>query len=151
VKLKSFRAFQRSFITIGKHNTPIPMRSRDHIGVRIVLVDDLEQVYITSLEGLGSSYRMKGYFTMKLNHAEPMKILFDGVAFGGNYGGHNVNVSISEDEKQLLLKEGNDASEEQLEELLTEIQRRLLNNEMIVEYDSIKPEKEENLDGFGKI
>ena len=116
-----------------------------------MLVEDLEQVYITSLEGLGSSYRMKGYFTMKLNHAEPLKILFDGVAFGGNYGGHNVSVSISEDEKQLLLKKDNNVSDEQLEELLTEIQRRLLNNEMIVVYDSIKPERQEGFDNFSKI
>ena len=141
----------RSFIAIRKHNTPIPLQLEDRIGVSKVLVEDLEQVYITSLEGLGSSYRMKGYFTMKLNHAEPLKILFDGVAFGGNYGGHNVSVSISEDEKQLLLKKDNNVSDEQLEELLTEIQRRLLNNEMIVEYDSITPERQEGFDNFSKI
>jgi hypothetical protein len=116
-----------------------------------VLSDDLEQVYLTSLEGLGSSYRMKGYFTLRSNSEENLKISFEGVAFGGNYGGHNVSVSISEEEKGVLRKRENDPGEAQIEELLTEVQRRLLNNEMIVEYDSIKPEEPGDLEGFGKI
>jgi hypothetical protein len=113
-----------------------------------LLVDDLEQVYLTSLEGLGSSYRMKGYFTLNSASQSTMKVAFEGVAFGGNYGGHNVNVNLAEEEKQLLAKM---ASETQIEELLTEIQRRLLNNEMIVEYGSIKPEEPGDLERFGKL
>jgi hypothetical protein len=116
-----------------------------------VLTDDLEQVYLTSLEGLGSSYRMKGYFTLKSNSERNTKIFFEGVAFGGNYGGHNVSVSITEEEKQALLKTENNTSEVQIEDLLTEVQRRLLNNEMIVEYGSIKPEEPGDLEGFGKL
>jgi len=113
-----------------------------------LLVDDLEQVYLTSLEGLGSSYRMKGYFTLKSVSQGTIKVEFEGVAFGGNYGGHNVNVNLKEEEKRLLATM---ASETQIEELLTEIQRRLLNNEMIVEYGSIKPEEPGDLEGFGKL
>ena len=113
-----------------------------------MLVDDLEQVYLTSLEGLGSSYRMKGYFTLKSASQSAMKVDFEGVAFGGNYGGHNVNISLADEDKQLLAAV---APEAQIEELLTEIQRRLLNNEMIVEYGSIKPEEPGDLEGFGKI
>ncbi len=117
-----------------------------------MLVDDLEQVYLTSLEGLGSSYRMKGYFTMKSSgRGESSSISFEGVAFGGNYGGHNVNVNVSDEDKNKLAKEANGTSEAQIEELLTEVQRRLLNNEMIVKYDSIKPEETGDLEGFGKI
>ena len=114
-----------------------------------MLIDNLDQVYITSLEGLGSSYRMKGYFTLNLDSHPESRIPFEGVAFGGNYGGHNVNVSLTEADKQELMKKAKNATEGQIEELLTEIQRRLLNNEMIVEYDSLKPETPE--DGMGGI
>jgi hypothetical protein len=113
-----------------------------------MLIEDLEQVYLNSLEGLGSSYRMKGYFVLKRKDSAPLKIPFEGVAFGGNYGGHNVSVSLAEDEKKLL---GSEANVTQIDDLLTEIQRRLLNNEMIVEYDQIKPEEHGDLEGFGKI
>jgi hypothetical protein len=113
-----------------------------------LLVDDLEQVYLTSLEGLGSSYRMRGYFILKSASRGTTKVAFEGVAFGGNYGGHNVNVSLAEEEKRTLAAV---ASETQIEEILTEIQRRLLNNEMIVEYGSIKLEEPGDLEGFGKL
>jgi len=116
-----------------------------------VLIDDLEQVYLTSLEGLGSSYRIKGYFTLRFSSEENLKIPFEGVAFGGNYGGHNVNIIISDEEKRELMKRENDSDECHIEALLTEVQRRLLNNEMIVEYDSLKPEESGDLEGFGKL
>lgn len=111
-----------------------------------MLAEDLEEVHVTWLEGLGSSYRMKGFFTLKNSSAGELKINFEGVAFGGNFGGHNVNVNLPEDDRSLLLKEKN-SPESEIEDLLSEIQRRLLNNEMIIEYDSIKPE--EPSDGLG--
>jgi hypothetical protein len=111
-----------------------------------LIVDDLEEVHLTALEGLGSSYRMKGFFTLKDPSREEIKISFEGVAFGGNYGGHNVNVNISPEDRERLIREKKCADAE-LEELLSEVQRKLLNNEMIVEYENIKPE--EHSDGLG--
>jgi hypothetical protein len=116
-----------------------------------MLNDDLDQVYITALEGLGASYRMKGYFTLRLNPDLESKIPFEGVAFGGNYGGHNVNVTLAEEDKKELIRKIHTATEKDIEDLLTEVQRRLLNNEMVVEYDSIKPEIPEDADGLGGI
>jgi len=111
-----------------------------------MLVDRLEQVYLTSLEGLGSSYRMKGYFTLGSTFGSTTKVSFEGVAFGGNYGGHNVSVNISDEDKMAI---SSGASSDEIEDLMSEIQRRLLNNEMIVDYDNIKPETHENVDGLG--
>ena len=115
-------------------------------GASGLLADGIEEVHITDLEGLGSSYRMKGYFTLKVEGRErPLKISFDGVAFGGNYGGHNVNVNLSEEGREILIAGTNNSNVDQIEELLSEIQRRLLNNEMVVDYDTIKPEEKEDL------
>ena len=111
-----------------------------------MIVDDLEEVHLTALEGLGSSYRMKGFFTLKDSQRGEIKIPFEGVAFGGNYGGHNVNVNISSEDREILIKE-KISTEKDIEELLSEVQRKLLNNEMIVEYENIKPE--EHSDGLG--
>ncbi len=116
-----------------------------------MLIDSLDQVYITSLEGLGSSYRMRGYFTLDLKSQGSLKISFDGVAFGGNYGGHNVNVSISEEERRTIITKTGVANDQEIDDLISEVQRRLLNNEMVVEYDSIKPESQEDVGGLGKI
>ena len=88
---------------------------------------------------------MKGYFSLKSNSSQ--RISFEGVAFGGNYGGHNVNVNLTEEGKESLVKDN--PSESEIEDLLSEVQRRLLNNEMIVEYDSIKPEEREDVSGLG--
>ena len=112
-----------------------------------MLVEELQQVYVNWLQGLGSSYRMKGYFVLQRPKGQSLKIAFEGVAFGGNYGGHNVSVNISEEDVHLI-KSRDNPSEQQIEDLITEVQRRLLNNEMIVEYDSIKPE-EHDTDGLG--
>jgi len=114
-----------------------------------LLVEDLGQVYVNWLEGLGSSYRMKGYFVLQKPEGQSLKIAFEGVAFGGNYGGHNVSVSIA-DEELKLIKTRDNPTEQDIDNLITEVQRRLLNNEMIVEYDSIKPEVHDN-DGLGSI
>ncbi len=89
---------------------------------------------------------MKGFFTLRHSKVGELKINFEGVAFGGNYGGHNVNVNVPEDDRKLLQREKN-SPETEIEDLLSEIQRRLLNNEMIVEYENIKPE--EHSDGLG--
>jgi hypothetical protein len=109
-------------------------------------VQDIEEVHLTALEGLGSSYRMKGFFTLKDSEGGVLKINFEGVAFGGNYGGHNVNVNISPEDRESLirLRKSTDA---ELEDMLSEVQRKLLNNELIVEYENIKPE--EHSDGLG--
>ena len=68
-----------------------------------------------------------------------MRVEFEGVAFGGNYGGHNINVQISEEIKKELIQSKN-CSESDVEALISEVQRKMLNNEMIVEYDKLKPE-----------
>lgn len=92
---------------------------------------------------------MKGYFLLRRPEGQSMKVAFEGVAFGGNYGGHNVSVNISEEDVRLIKRTEN-PTEQQIEDLITEVQRRLLNNEMVVEYESIKPE-EHNTDGFGSV
>lgn len=108
----------------------------------------IDEVHLTSLEGLGSSYRMKGYFTMKGNAPEEgLQIEFSGVAFGGTYGGHNVNVELS-DESSNLLKKALHLNDNEIDELLTEVQRRMLNNEMVVEFDKLKPEEPTNESGL---
>lgn len=99
--------------------------------------EDIE-VHVTWLEGLGASYRIKGYFILDPAKNQA-KFEFDAVAFGGNYGGHNVNVQIDDVVKQKLI-ESNKLTYEQVEDLISEVQRKMLNNEMIVEYDKLKPE-----------
>jgi hypothetical protein len=99
--------------------------------------DDIE-VHVTWLEGLGASYRIKGYFIVA-PETNQSKVEFDAVAFGGNYGGHNVNVQIDDAAKKLLMQSSN-LTDEQVEELISEVQRKMLNNEMIVEYEKLKPE-----------
>lgn len=111
----------------------------------------LDDVHVTSLEGLGSSYRMKGYFVLKLNDRTPLKINFEGVAFGGNFGGHNVSVNITDEDRQIIANTIDEVNEAQIEDLISEIQRRLLNNEMIVDYDAIKPENQDGTDSLGGI
>ncbi|MGH2639224.1 MAG: hypothetical protein ACRDF4_08110 [Rhabdochlamydiaceae bacterium] len=105
-----------------------------------MLADDLDEVHVTSLEGLSASYRMKGFFTIR-SSSEVLKVEYSGVAFGGNYGGHNVNVEITEEARESIM-ETKHCSAEEIEELITEVQRRMLNNELIVEYDKLKPETE---------
>ncbi|MHB1869156.1 MAG: hypothetical protein ACYCPP_09465 [Nitrososphaerales archaeon] len=115
----------------------------------MTLVEDLGEVHVTWLEGLGASYRIQGFFVVKLSEAEDLKVEFNAVAFGGNYGGHNVNVKISEPMIAELMKTKK-CSAEQVEELLSEVQRRMLNNEMIVEYDKLKPATDDS-DPLGNI
>lgn len=102
------------------------------------LIDRLDHVYLTSLEGLGSSYRISGHFTMRSDAEVLFDIIFDGVAFGGNYGGHNVNVNISDEQKSAVKAAIAVVADEEFDQLLAEVQRRLLNNEMTVEYAGIK-------------
>ncbi|MDA4111932.1 MAG: hypothetical protein OK439_05295 [Thaumarchaeota archaeon] len=113
-----------------------------------MIVQDLEEVHVTHLEGLGSSYRMKGFFTLKVSNKDELKINFEGVAFGGNYGGHNVSVSLSDEEKENIIREKK-STESEIEDLLSEVQRKMLNNELIVDYENIKPE--EHADGLAGI
>ncbi len=81
--------------------------------------------------------------------ANETTVNFDAVAFGGNYGGHNVNVKISDEIRNKILKDRG-CSDEELEELISEVQRKMLNNDMIVEYDKLAPQNE-NSDGLGNI
>jgi hypothetical protein len=113
-----------------------------------MISEELSEVHITSLEGLGSSYRMHGFFTLSSVEGEPIRIDFNGVAFGGNYGGHNVSIEINENSKEVLMMSRHKTPEE-IEELIIEVQRRMLNNEMIIEYENIRPEDHE--DGLGSL
>jgi hypothetical protein len=106
----------------------------------------LEEVHVYSLQGLGASYRMKGYFKLAFGEKK-MRVNFKGIAFGGHYGGHNVNVEISKAAKKRIAIAGQ-LKDDELENLLSEVQRRLLNGEMIVEYEKIKPEA---VDPLGNI
>jgi hypothetical protein len=89
---------------------------------------------------------MKGFFKLDLDGIMS-RVNFRGVAFGGHYGGHNVNIEISSVAKKKLSKFFN--SPEEIEELLTEVQRRILNGEMIVEFDRLKHGPD--VDPFGNI
>ena len=115
----------------------------------MTLIDDLGQVHLTWLEGLGASYRMKGYFLVNSASGREMRVEFEGVAFGGNYGGHNLNVQISEEMKKDLVKSKN-CSESDVDALISEVQRKMLNNEIIVEFEKLKPETSAD-EPFGKI
>ncbi len=87
---------------------------------------------------------MKGYF--RLEQERPLRINFKGIAFGGVYGGHNVNIEISQAAKKKLASSGLDS--DGIEELLVEVQRRIMGDDMIVEFDKIKPEQ---TDALGNI
>lgn len=115
----------------------------------LTLVKDLGEVHVTWLEGLGASYRIKGYFNLETREDNRLKVDFDAVAFGGNYGGHNINVQITDATKVELLKAMR-CTPEDVEELLAEVQRKMLNNEMIVDYEKLKPESDDK-DPFGGI
>ena len=108
------------------------------------------EIRIQNLEGLGASYRMSGFFVLKLK--EEIQIEFSGVAFGGHYGGHNVNIQISEETKKKLSEILEFSSNESIDELLSEVQRRILNGDMTVDFQSIKnDEEQQNVDPFGNI
>ncbi len=110
--------------------------------------EDLGEIHILSLEGLGASYRLTGFFEMRVNKKK-RKINFKGVAFGGHYGGHNVNIEISPRAARSILSIKGFREEKKLEDLLSEVQRRILNGEMIVEFDRLK--QGANVDPFGNI
>jgi hypothetical protein len=115
----------------------------------LTLVQDLGEVHVTWLEGLGAAYRIQGFFVVTSVDKTEMKVEFGAFAFGGNYGGHNVNVQISEESRNELMK-AKSCTNDEVEELISEVQRRMLNNEMIVEYDKLKPESDSK-DPFGSI
>ncbi|MDG6906330.1 MAG: hypothetical protein JRN20_11160, partial [Nitrososphaerota archaeon] len=89
----------------------------------MTLIDDLYEIHVTWLEGLGASYRIKGYFLVE-NAGSKLKIDFDGVAFGGNFGGHNINVQISDEAKSELTRTKKCKADE-IEGLISEVQRRM--------------------------
>lgn len=139
--------FNITYAALEQESTHIFKASE--ISYVLTLIDDLGQVHLTWLEGLGASYRMKGYFMVKYASSREMRVEFEGVAFGGNYGGHNINVQISEEIKMELVKSKN-CSESEVEALISEVQRKMLNNEMIVEYEKLKPETSAD-EPFGNI
>ncbi|MGI0078974.1 MAG: hypothetical protein ACRECH_05065 [Nitrososphaerales archaeon] len=110
-------------------------------------LDELEDIHVQSLTGLGASYRMAGFFRLK-SEGKAVKINFKGVAFGGHYGGHNVSVEISPRAKQKIMEFKRFQNDKAIDEVLTEVQRRLLNGEMVVEYKKLKPE---GIDPLGNI
>ncbi len=65
-------------------------------------LEELEEVHVQSLTGLGASYRMSGFFSLR-SDGKLVKVNFKGVAFGGHYGGHNVSVEISPRAKQKIM------------------------------------------------
>jgi hypothetical protein len=110
--------------------------------------EELGEIHISALEGLGASYRMKGYFKLKINEIFK-KINFKGVAFGGHYGGHNVNVELSSRTLKILQSFPAYQDKQHLDDLLSEVQRRILNGEMKVEFDKLKQGPQ--VDPFGNI
>ncbi|MHB8565973.1 MAG: hypothetical protein ACYC7D_02965 [Nitrososphaerales archaeon] len=110
--------------------------------------DEIKEVHVISLAGLGASYRMIGYFSLETMEGKIVKINFKGLAFGGHYGGHNVNVQISPKAKKNIIA-ARSCSALEVDSILAEVQRRMLNGEMIVEYDKIKPENPEPLGNLG--
>lgn len=108
----------------------------------------LGEIHIKSLEGLGASYQMKGYFELKKGNSKS-RINFKGVAFGGHYGGHNVSVSVSPRAKVKIKDLQKSLDDSKIEDLLAEVQRRILNGDMVVEFDRLK--QAVNVDPFGNI
>lgn len=110
-------------------------------------IEEIKDVHVLSLAGLGASYRMSGFFLLE-SEGRTLKINFKGVAFGGHYGGHNVNIEISPRAKHKILSIERFQHDGAIDEILAEVQRRLLNGEMIVEFQKIKPESHESFGGF---
>ena len=115
---------------------------------------DVEEVRITSLAGLGASYRIAGRFRLRPGKKPPdfgsVTINFKGVAFGGHYGGHNVNVELSGSARKKLIGTLG-YTEQEVEELLSEVQRRLLNGEMVVEYSKLDSGREKDDNPLGNL
>lgn len=111
-------------------------------------VEELGEIHILSLEGLGASYRLTGFFELRADNKK-RKINFKGVAFGGHYGGHNVNIEISPRAARYIHSIKGYKEKKKFEELLSEVQRRILNGEMIVEFDKLR--QGANADPFGNI
>ncbi len=89
---------------------------------------------------------MKGFFRLNVK-GSPKRVNFKGVAFGGHYGGHNVSVEISAKAMKSLQEVFK--NKEQIEDLLSEVQRRILSGEMIVAFEKLK--QGPNVDPFGNI
>jgi hypothetical protein len=112
---------------------------------------EIGEIHIQSLEGLGASYRMTGFFSLKADPKD-LKVDFNGVAFGGHYGGHNVNIEISDGLKEKIMSLPELNSQESVDAVLSEVQRRILTGDMTVDFETIRNEEEtQNVDPFGNI
>lgn len=100
--------------------------------------DKIGEIYVRSLEGLGASYRLKGIFELKEKDGSVKRINFKGVAFGGHYGGHNVSIEVSAKARKVLQNAMSSEDEQIFEDLFSEIQRRLLNGEMKVDFQRLR-------------
>src|SRR5579875_4033824 len=98
--------------------------------------DKVDEIHLQSLMGLGSSYQMKGYFILKSKN-KSIKINFKGIAFGGHYGGHNVSIQVSAQARKNIVATGQFKDDADIDNLLSEVQRRILNGDMIVEFKNI--------------
>jgi hypothetical protein len=112
----------------------------------------IEEIHLTWLSGLGGSYRFKGYFKVRKategSREAKIKINFKGVAFGGLYGGHNVNIELSPRAKKTTMEAINTTEERDLDTLLSEVQRMIMQGDMVVDYEKIKPE---SMDSLGNV
>ncbi len=112
------------------------------------LSDQIEEVKVTSLKGLGASYRIAGVFKIRAKDERLTKVQYRGVAFGGHFGGHNVNIQISSAAKKKIIGSLG-CTDQEVDNILAEVQRRLLNGEMIVEYQKLKPEEQDPMGSLG--
>ena len=114
----------------------------------MVFEKEILEVHVTSLAGLGASYRMLGFFYLKPAQEKRIRINFKGFAFGGHYGGHNVSIQISPKARKNII-DALSGSDSDVDGVLAEVQRRMMNNEMIVEFEKIRPETPESVDNLG--
>jgi hypothetical protein len=102
----------------------------------------VEEIHLTSLSGIGASYRLKGYFKIRSAGApaSKLRVSFKGIAFGGLYGGHNVNLELSPKARRAALKVLSAGDEKALEDLISEVQRKIMQGDMVVDFEKIKPD-----------
>jgi hypothetical protein len=91
------------------------------------------EIHLDSLKGLGAAYRIGGYVILGNK-----SLRFNGIVFGGHYGGHNVNIKFTRAVKTELAKMA--YNRKMVIDLETEIQRRILQGDMRVHHEKLKPD-----------